>query len=381
MMLNVLFATHYTGLGGGETALLALAQQLDPARYRPHLLVPREGQLAERWRAQGWPVYSTHWRGATVYFVPSAWAQFPVTRRIEQLIRDEQIDIVHSDYHTLPMALPAARRAGVPIVWTCMGWWFRPKVWQRGFFRSADATFAHSEAIKRGFLGEPPFMPPERIEVLYPGVDTGRFHPDVDGTRVRFQAGLAGDTPVVALLARFQAVKGHETFVAMARQVALQIPEARFLVAGENVHGVAADEQYKRRILDSVQNDPFLRERIHYLGFRDDVERVVATADVVVSASDFESFGVAIVEAMAGGKPVVSTNKGGPSETVINGETGYLVEPGDTAGLARYVITLLRDADLRARMGAAGRARAVAIFSAQAAGAQFMAALEKHAVR
>src|SRR5215212_11608775 len=99
MTLNILFATHYTGLGGGETALLALAQQLDLTRYRPHLLVPRDGQLAEHWRAQGWPVHITYWRGATVYFIPSVWAQFPVTRRIEQLIRDEGINIVHSDYH------------------------------------------------------------------------------------------------------------------------------------------------------------------------------------------------------------------------------------------------------------------------------------------
>ncbi len=376
MTINLLFATHYTGLGGGETALLTLARHLDRARFRAHLLVPREGQLAERWRAQGGQAHVTPWRGASVYFVPAPWAHLPIRRRIEGLIREHAIDAVHSDYHTLPMALPAAESAGVPALWTCMGWWFHPKPWQRGFFRRPAATFAHSEAIKRGFLGEPPFMSPERVEVLYPGVDTARFHPDSDGMRVRFQAKIPQDAPVVALLARFQAVKGHEVFQAMARQVAFQIPEARFVVAGENVHGVAADEAYKQQILQTLETDPFLRERMVYLGFREDVERVIGAADVVVCASQFESFGVAAVEAMASGKPVVSTNRGGPAETIVQGETGYLVEPGDAEGLARHVITLLRDAGLRERMGAAGRARAEQHFAAQATADRFATVVE-----
>src|SRR5690606_18398194 len=184
-----------------------------------------------------------------------------------------------AEYHSLPFALPAAQRAGVPLVWTCMGWWFRPKFWQRGFFRGAAHTFAHSKAIKAGFLGDPPFMPPADIEVLYPGVDTARFHPGVDGIKVRFEANVPQDAPVVALIARFQDVKGHEVFQAMAKQVALQIPEARFIVAGENVHGQSADEAYKQRILQAAKNDPLLRDRLVYLGFRDDVERVMGEAE------------------------------------------------------------------------------------------------------
>lgn len=376
MTTNLLFATHYTGLGGGETALLAQAQHLDPARFMCHLLVPREGQLADRWCAQGGTVHVVPYRGATVYFVPALWAQFPITRRIQQVIQQHDIHAVHSDYHTLPFALPAAKHAGVPILWTCMGWWFHPKPWQRRFFRSADATFAHSDAIRRGFLGEPPFMPLDRIEILYPGVDTTRFTPDVDGLRVRFQAGIPQDVPVVALLARFQSVKGHEMFQAVARQVAYQIPQARFLVAGENVHGAAADDAYKQRIIDTLKIDTHLRERLTYLGFRDDVERVIGAADVVVCTSDFESFGVANVEAMACGKPVVSTNRGGPTETIVHGETGYLVAPGDTEAMTRHVIDLLRDPTLRASMGAAARLRVERLFSAQSAADLFTATLD-----
>src|SRR5688572_24458248 len=113
---NLLFISSYTELGGGESALLTLAQQLDPTRFCPHLLVPRAGQLSERWQAQGWPVHILKWRGATVYFVPTIWARLPISHAIEQLIREQNIQLVHSDYHTLPMALPAAERAGIPAI-------------------------------------------------------------------------------------------------------------------------------------------------------------------------------------------------------------------------------------------------------------------------
>lgn len=373
--VNLLFVTSYADLGGGETALLSLAERLDPARFRPHLLTPRPGQLAERWRARGWPAHTLPWRAASVYFIPPLWARLPAARRIEALVRAHDIRAVHSEYHALPFAQPAAERAGVPSLWTCMGWWFRPRPWQRAFFRRSSATFAHSQAIRDGFLGRPPFMPPERVALLYPGVDTDRFHPGVDGLRVRFEAGIAAGAPVVALVARFQDVKGHDTFQAMARQVALQLPEARFIVAGEHAQ-TGADSAYKRRVLAAAQADSLLQRRLHYLGFRADVERVLAAADVVVCASRFEGFGMAVVEAQASGRPVVSTNRGGPAETVLDGETGYLVPPDDPGALAARVIALLRDPDRRAQMGAAGRARAVALFSAPASAAQFTRALE-----
>jgi glycosyltransferase involved in cell wall biosynthesis len=376
MLTNLLFISSYTDLGGGETALLALASHLDPSRFRPHLLVPREGQLSAVWLEHGWPVHIAPWRGVTVYFIPALWARLPISRRIERLIRENDIHAVHSDYHTLPMALPAAKRAGVPILWTCMGWWFHPKPWQRGFFRRADATLAHSQAIKKGFLGDPPFMPPHQIETLYPGVGTTSFSPVVDGRSVRHEIGITDNTPLVALVARFQDVKGHDVFQAMARQVASAIPETRFIVAGENTQS-SADNAYKSHILETARSDPLLRDRLIYLGFRADVERVYAAADVVVCSSHFEGYGMSIIEAMASGKSIVSTDRGGPAETVVHGETGFLVAPGDAAGLARYVIDLLHDPSLRLKMGAAGRARVGAHFSAAATAEQFMQTLDR----
>lgn len=373
---NILFTSWYAGLGGGETDLLVLADELAPD-FTPHLLLAREGQLSERWRGRGWPVHILPFRGATTYFIPTVWARLPVVRQIENLMREQNIALLHADYHTLPMAFPAAQRVGIPTVWTCWGWWFRPQRWQRSFFQQIDSIVARSVAIKGGFLGKPPFMPAERIPLIYSGVDTDHFHPKADSQQVREDAQIPPKAPIVAMIARFQPVKGHHTFQQMARQVVLQVPKAHFIVAGEETFGVSKDQAYKMQILQTAQGDPLLADSLRYIGFRDDVEQVMSAADVVVCASEFESYGKAIVEAMAVGKPVVSTKRGGPSETIIHDETGYLVEPDDAASLAMHVIHLLRDSEQRQTMGQRGRQRVIENFSAQAMGTQYRALFDE----
>ncbi len=375
-MIRVLFTSWYTGLGGGETDLLTLAAALDRRRFEPHLLLPAEGQLSERWRAHGFHAHILPYRGASVYFVAAIWARFPAVGRMTALLREQAIDVVQSDYHTLPLIAPAARGLGIAVTWTVWGWWFKPKPWQREFFRAIPVAAARSKAIRDGFLGEPPFMPAERLPVVYAGVDAGRFRPGLDGRLLRRELGLADETPVVAMVARFQAVKGHHTFQAMTRRVLAQSPETHFIVAGDDVFGVAADQRYRDETLARARADAMLRERLHYLGFRRDVEAVYAAADVYVCPSDFESYGLANLEAMACGKPVVSTRRGGPSETIVDGVTGCLVDPGDVDALAANTLRLLGDGRLRASMGAAGRRHVERSFSMEAAATAHSAIFE-----
>ena len=362
----ILFASWYTGLGGGETDLLTLAESLDADRYEPHLLLPNDGQLGARWRAMGWQTHIIPYRGATVWFMPPLWARFPVVNRLARLIQNESIALVHSDYHTLPLIAAAARQTGVPITWTVHGWWFRPKFWQRTFFRQIQSTVARSRAIRDGFLGTPPFMPASQIPIIYSGLDTERFRPGLDGGHLRQKIKARPTAKIIVMVARFQRVKGHHVFQAMAEEIIRQEPQAQFIVAGDDVFGVTANQRYRDEMLTKAKSSPLLRGRLHYIGFRDDVEQVYAAADVVVCASAFESYGKANLEAMACSKPVVSTRRGGPSETIVDGETGFLVDSGDAAGLARHVIRLLRDADLRRQIGQAGRAHVCRHFSVAA---------------
>ncbi len=365
-MIRVLFASWYTGLGGGETDLLTLVKALDRSRYEPHLLAPAEGPLPDRWREAGFPVHILPYRGASTWFIPAIWARFPVVGRMTQLLRRQKIDLVQSDYHTLPMIAAAARGAGISATWTVWGWWFKPKPWQRAFFRQFPQAAARSRAIRDDFLGDPPFMPAEQMPVVYAGVDSARFRPGLDGAALRRENGIAVDAQVVAMVARFQPVKGHHTFQAMAGRILEDLPDTHFIVAGDDVFGVAADQRYRDEILSHARGSAALRDRLHYLGFRSDVETVYAAADVFVCPSDFESYGIANLEAMSCGLPVVSTRRGGPSETIVEGVTGLLVDSGDADALAEHVLRLLRDETLRQRLGAAGREHVKRLFSVEA---------------
>ncbi len=375
---NLLFVSAYTGLGGGESVQLNLMRALDRQRFRLHLVCPREGQLPAAARELGVRVHLLPYRAATAWFVPALWMRFPVARRLASLIRADGIAAVHSDYHSLPFAAAAARMAGIPVIWNAMGWWFPARPWQRRFFcEQVTQIIAITRAVRdRWLAASGNFLPPERIRVIVPGVDPDHFHPGVDGAPVRERLGLGPDVPLVGMIARFQRVKGHDIFQDMARRVCAELPAARFVVAGENVFGVAKDEAYKRETLAAAQSDPLLRERLTYLGFWQDARQVIAACDVVVCPSRFESLGMVHLESMAMARPVVSMDNGGPAETVVNGKTGFLVPPEAPDALADRVLTLLRDPALRARMGAAGRARVLAHFTAAGYAGAFAQLLE-----
>lgn len=375
---KLLFVSAYTGLGGGESVQLNLMRALDWQRFALHLVCPRDGQLPAAARALGVQVHLLPYRPATAWFVPALWGRFPVSRRLAALMRAEAIDAVHSDYHSLPFAAAAAQRTGTPVIWNAMGWWFPAQPWQRHFFRAhVTQIIAITRAVRdRWLAASGHFLPPERIRVLVPGVDPDHFHPEVDGSPVRERLGIGPDVPLVGMIARFQRVKGHDIFQAMARRIAAALPAARFVVAGENVFGVAKDEAYKREILAAAQSDPVLRERLTYLGFWEDARQVIAACDVIVCPSRFESLGMVHLESMAMARPVVSMDNGGPAETVVDGETGFLVPPEDPETLAERVLTLLHDPALRVRLGATGRARVLAHYTAAGYAEAFAQLLE-----
>jgi glycosyltransferase involved in cell wall biosynthesis len=363
---NLLFITTYTGIGGGESIQLNLMRTLDPARYRMHLLTPGMGAFPEAAAKLGTLVHTLPFRGTSTFFVPPIWARTPIVGKLRSLLQTNQIQAIVSDYHSLPFIVPAARSLHLPVVWNAMGWWFPIYPWQRAFFEGQiTRIIAITGAVKDRLLGTPSRLRPDCIEVLIPGVDTDLHTPTVAGAPVREKIGIGADVPLVAMVARFQNVKGHEYFLAAAKKILESVPGAYFAVAGENVFAVSKDEAYKQNILATVAGDPLLKARVHYLGFWPDSREVIAAADVMVCSSWFESLSMVALESMAMARPIVSTRVGGPSETVRDGVTGYLVTPRDGDAIAAKVIALLRDPAKRRAMGEAGRAHVLAHFSAQ----------------
>lgn len=365
--VRVLFLSSYTGLGGGETSLLALLGALDRSRLSPFLLCPREGQLTDAARRLDVDVRVVPWRAAPVWFAPPIWTRAPAVSRLLSCIDDIRPSVLHSEFHALPYVVGAARRRALPVVFTCYGWWFHPRPWQRAFYADRRLSIlAISEAVRTGFLGTPPAIEPDRVALVPLGVDTTTFRPRPDERQgLRSAFGLPPETPVVTLVARFQDVKGHDIFLDMASRVRCVNPRTCFVVAGENVFGGSAEEAYKRRVLAMAAGDPVLREAVRFPGWVSRPQDLFAASDVVVCSSRFESFGMTIVEAMASGVPVVSTNVGGPAEIVEDGVTGYLVPPGRSDLLAARVAELLDDPDRRRAFGEAGRRRVLERFTVE----------------
>ena len=356
---TLLFVSAYTGLGGGESVQLNLMGALDPARWALHLATPRDGQLPEAARALNVRTHVVPYRGVPTWFLPPVWMR--LRRRGSRPWRGTSARARSTPITTRCHSRSLRRAPTASVVWNAMGWWFPVHLWQRRFFREGITQIvAITEAVRDRWLGAEPFMPRDRVRVIVPGVDPAQYHPGVDGGPIRERLGLGADAPLVGMIARFQHVKGHDVFQAMARRVLAQIPEARFVVAGENVFGVSKDEAYKQDVLRAAREDPALSAALTYLGFWPDAREVIAASDVIVCPSRFESLGMVHLESMAMARPVVSMDNGGPAETVVDGETGFLVPPEDPDALADRVVRLLRDPALRQRMGAAGRERVLA---------------------
>jgi len=170
---------------------------------------------------------------------------------------------------------------------------------------------------------------------------------------------------------RLQRQKGVHVLIDAAAMLSRRHPSASFLIAGDALFGL--DPDYPRQLQLQVESLE-LNQRVRFLGFRDDVERLLASADVVVNSSlGPESLPTVILEAMASSKPVVATNLGGTPEIVQHGVTGFLVTPNSPADLAAAIDRLLRDSGLRTAMGEAGASRVKSHLNTQRMAAEIQA--------
>jgi glycosyltransferase involved in cell wall biosynthesis len=256
----------------------------------------------------------------------------------------------------------SGRRGATRLVWSIRcsdmdirryGMLFRATLgaWKRIASR-ADAVIANSDAgaaFHRG-LG----CRFRRVVRIDNGVDTARFRPDpASRAEVRRELGLADDAVVAVLLGRVDPMKGHDAFVRSLDRT----PEVVGLAAGLGTEGLPR------------------RPNLRALGLRDDVPRLLAATDVLVSASLFgEGFPNAVVEAMGCGLPVVATDVGDTRRIV--GEAGVVVGARDGDAMTAALHTLAADPDLRRRLGEGARRRVEEHFSLARMIAGYAAAYE-----
>ena len=224
--------------------------------------------------------------------------------------------------------------------------YFRPTLY--GIERS-DAVTAVSQWLRQETLRF--FRPARPIEVVPNAVDVGRFQPR-EGSELRAAVTCPGES-VLSHVSNFRPVKRVADVVRIFAGVSTRRP-ARLLLAGDGPEVPAA-----RAAAEACG----VVDRVHFLGEQEDVERVYGASDLFLLPSDQESFGLAALEALACGVPVVGTRSGGLPEVVRDGDTGFLVEVGEIDAAVARCLRLLDDEALRRRFGAAAREDAVRRFA------------------
>ncbi len=340
--------------GGLEMQALELSEGLRDRGHRIVLATQPGSRLAREAVLRGLSV---------VLFDVTGYAHPVLAWRLHTTLLAYDIDIVHCQHsRDLATVVPALHmtRKPIPLVLSKrVGSYIRKKdPFHRFTHRRIGVVLAISEVIHRNVIETTP-VPPERVLTLHDAVDTERFSPaTTDHFAVRREAGIPDDAVVVGFVGRFSPGKGVEELLHAAQRVTQRHPHVRFLVAGETSHG---EESYGQSIHD-LAGQLGLQDSVVFMGYRNDVPAVMAGFDILAFPSHAESFGVVLIEAMAMGKPVVSTNCDGVLDIVVDGVTGIYVPPKDAGALAEGLERLAADPTLRRQMGNAGRARVLQLF-------------------
>jgi glycosyltransferase involved in cell wall biosynthesis len=271
--------------------------------------------------------------------------------------------LIHVNEHDVyPFAAMLKRVMGVPVV--CHVRYRIERGWAEWAFRGErcpDALLwtsyqqkADSTAAVKGLV------PEERQHVVRLGFDTATYGVDAGGEQRRLTRKalrIAEDEIVVGTASPLRPRKRVHEFIELARRLAPKHPHTVFLIAGGEVAG---DEVYRAEVERQIAASGLSR-RLRWLGFLEPVEPFYHASDVLVSTSEYETFGNSVCEAMACGRPVAAYRGGSVAEVL--GDAGPVVETGDLDGLTAAVERLIVDAELRQRLGIAGRDRVEAEFN------------------
>jgi glycosyltransferase involved in cell wall biosynthesis len=313
-----------------------------------------EGPLLAKPRAEGFRIEAPALERSI-----SLLAHWRAFRDLVRLLRTERPDLVHAH---MPISGFLARMAawwvGVPrIAYTGHGFWFNfPGSWPRSVLGYSMEWLAARVTDTFLTVSEAEAKDAKRLHIHRRAVAIGngrnpmRFRPDpVIRQRVREEVGVPDGQVVVLAVSRLVWHKGYPELAAALRVQS----DLALWVVGERLASDRGEDMI------ALLRSAGLGCRLRLLGYRDDVPDLMAAADIFALPSRFEGLPMSVIEAMLTGLPVVATNVRGPAEQVLADVTGLLVPPGDAPALASALQRLAADPALRARMGVAGRERAL----------------------
>jgi glycosyltransferase involved in cell wall biosynthesis len=346
--MRILILIKGLGRGGAEQIVATATRHVDRERfgYEVAYLLPWKDALVKEIEDGGLPVHCLGgMRGL-------AWLP-----RLRRLVQARRIDLIHA--HS-PIAAIGARAGfaglrGPMRVYTEHNLWERyhpATYWANALtFPHNDHVFAVSDHVRdsitypRGLRWR--HMPP--VETLFHGIDQEAVSRWATRDGVREELRIPPSAPVVGTVANLKAHKRLDRMLDAATRVRRHVPDVRFVIVGTGP-------------LEAKLRDRAARSGLHgtvmFTGFREDAQRIASAFDVFALSSEYEGLSIALIEAMALGKPAVVTDVGGLAEVVTDGVEGFRVPSHDPHALAERIERLLADPGLRVAMGERGVARA-----------------------
>ncbi|MFA5500590.1 MAG: glycosyltransferase family 4 protein [Candidatus Omnitrophota bacterium] len=278
-------------------------------------------------------------------FGPKVFKAVPV---LAGIIEREKIDIIHAHSRVSQVASALAlRRPGIHYVSTCHGF-FKPRLSRKIYDTWGEKVVAISNAVK-AHLEKDFGVKPERIELIHNGIDVKRFSTALSDDEIAGLKNVAGlgKGPVVGTMARLSPVKGQRFLIEAMKRVVSKNGDVQCLIVGSGPEETA---------LKALSMNSGLGNHIKFTGFLHKTAPLyLACMDIFVLPSIEEGLGIALLEAMASGKPCIASNVGGITDIIKDGENGILVPAGDDKAIADALSTLLYDKELRADLGGKGR--------------------------
>ena len=363
--LKILFVHGITEIGGAERELLRMLTPLSNLGYDPIIACPARGPFVEeleRRNIEHRTVVLPAWHKFRGYMQRASSAS-----QLQKIIRHARPVALHvNDIWWVPQTLRAVGNLQVPIV-AHVRQEIEPRKARHYELANADLLLAVSSHIRDALIQGG--IPATKVMTVYSGLDLRDITVAASPVQIRSKFGIPHGAPLLGTLASIFTRKGHEVMLKALPRILRLFPGTHYFIIGTGEADCEA-------ILRSQVKDLGLEGRVHFAGFQESVFGFLAAFTVYVHPVLMEGFGLAVLEAMAMGRPVVATATGGLPEVVRHGETGLLVPAANEIALAEAIVSLLGDPERADSMGQAGRLRVSALFSEEAMMQHLKAAYE-----
>lgn len=360
--MHIVFFNHTGTVSGAEKMLLLSLAKLPAHGYRTSLVCPNEGTLRANAEALGTPCYEVRSIQARFTYNPVQLIRYvsSIGRTITGLRRtllSLRPDLIHANTIRAGIAATLATMGTrIPVIWHSHDILPAHPV-TRGVRWLAHSTrrnrlVACSQAAANSLRRTETRDKDRGVTVILNGIETERYRPNNETRqRMREQFGFGPDTVAIGIVGQITKRKGQLGLIQAFSQARHAVPGAVLVIVGAPLFN--KDHDYLKLLHDEVARLG-LQPNVHFLGHRSDAPTVMQALDMVVVNSEVEPFALVLVEAMAMEKAVIATASGGTTELIDPGINGDIVPVGDMPALAKVMIRLANQPNVRAEYGARG---------------------------